>query len=79
MLPVKNSGLNPLEVRRVYSADQNIRTKAPKAIKSGKKGAVTVEIDTKDMQAGAYARQLLVISNDFEHSQKKITIRWTVE
>ena len=79
VLPIKNSGVNPLEIRRVYNADNHLHIKTPKAIKSGKKGAVTVEIDTKDMQAGAYARQLLVISNDFEHSQKKITIRWTVE
>ena len=79
MLPLKNSGLNPLEVRRVYSADPNIRTKAPKAIKSGKKGAVTVEVNTKGLQPGAYSRQLLVITNDYEHSQKKVTIKWVVE
>ena len=79
MLPLKNSGLNPLEVRRVYSADQNIRTKAPKAIKSGKKGAVTVEVDTKGLQPGAYSRELLVISNDYATPRKKVTIKWTVE
>ncbi len=79
MLPLKNSGLNPLEVRRVYSADQNIRTKAPKAIKSGKKGAATVEIDTKGLQAGTYSRELIVISNDYSNPRKKVTIKWTVE
>ncbi len=78
-LPIKNSGLNPLEVRRVYSADKNIRTKAPKAIKSGKKGAATVEIDTKSLQAGTYSRELIVISNDYSNSRKKVTIKWTVE
>jgi len=79
VIPVKNSGVNPLEIRRAYNADEHLRIKTPKAIKSGKKGAITVDIDTKGLEPGTYARQLLVISNDFEHSQKKITIRWTVE
>lgn len=79
VFPVKNTGMNPLEVRRVYCLDKNIRLKGPKAIKNGKKGAVTVEIDTKGMQPGAYSRQLIIISNDYEHSQKKVTIKWTVE
>ncbi len=79
MFPIKNAGLNPLEVHRVYSADKNIRCKTPKAIKSGKKGAVAVEIDTKDLQAGTYSRELIVISNDFANPRKKVTIKWTVE
>ncbi|MBQ7259397.1 MAG: DUF1573 domain-containing protein [Paludibacteraceae bacterium] len=79
VFPVKNSGLNPLEVRRAYSADKSIRTKTPKAIKSGKKGAVTVEVDTKGLQPGAYSRELLVITNDYLNPRKKVTIKWTVE
>ena len=79
VFPIKNSGVNPLEIHRVYSADEHLRIKTPKAIKSGKKGAVAIDIDTKGLEPGAYARQLLVISNDFEHSQKKVTLRWTVE
>lgn len=77
--PIKNTGVNPLEVHRVYCADSNLRLKAPKPIKSGKKGAVTVEINTKDMQPGAYSRELLVITNDFERSQQKVTVNFTVE
>ena len=77
--PVKNAGLNALEVRRVYSADKNIRIKEPKAIKSGKKGAVTVEIDAKGLEAGAYSRELIIISNDYANPRKKVTIKWTVE
>ena len=77
--PIKNTGVNPLEVHRVYCNDSNLRLKAPKPIKSGKKGAVTVEINTKDLQPGAYSRQLLVITNDFEHSREKVTVNFTVE
>ena len=76
---VKNSGVNPLQVRRVYSADKLISAKTPKAVKSGKKGAVNVEIDTKGLQPGSYSRELIVITNDFANPRKKVTIKWTVE
>ena len=78
-LAIKNTGLNPLEVRRAYCADKQVNTKTPKAIKSGKKGNLTIEINTKDMQPGAYSRELLVITNDFERSQQKVTVNFTVE
>ena len=77
--PIKNTGVNPLEVRRIYCADEHLTIKAPKAIKSGKKGAATVEINTKGLTPGEYSRTLLVITNDYEHSQKKVTLKWTVE
>ena len=79
VFPVKNSGVNPLEVRRAYSADKSIRTKTPKAIKSGKKGAVSLEIDTKGLQAGTYSRELIIITNDYLNPRKKVTIKWSVE
>lgn len=79
VLPIKNSGVNALEVHRVYCADPTILTKAPKAIKSGKKGAAAIDINTKGMQAGAYSRELLIISNDYLNPRKKVTIKWTVE
>lgn len=78
-LAVKNNGANPLEIRRVYSADNKINAKSSKAIKSGKKGNITIEINAKDMQPGAYSRQILVITNDFEHSQQKVNVNFIVE
>ena len=78
-LAIKNTGVNPLEVRRAYCADKQVNTKTPKAIKSGKKGNLTIEINTKDMQPGAYSREFLVITNDFERSQQKVTVNFTVE
>ena len=78
-IPIRNSGVNQLEVRRVYCADSRLHFKTPKAIKSGKKGAVAIDLNTKGLQAGAYSRQLVVITNDYEHSQQKVTLKWTVE
>ena len=79
VFPIKNTGVNPLDVHRVYCEDSNLRIKAPKPIKSGKKGAVTVEINAKEMEPGAYSRHLQIISNDYEHSKKQVTVYWIVE
>ena len=78
--PLKNSGVNPLEIRRVYSPNDRIVVKStPKPIKSGKKGAVTIEINAKDLKPGAYSRELTVISNDYQNPIKKVTIHFTVQ
>ena len=79
IFPIKNTGANPLEIRRAYCSDEHLAFKTPKAIKNGKKGAVSVDINAKGMEPGAYSRQVLIISNDFEHSQQKVTLNWTVE
>lgn len=74
-----NTGSNPLEIRRLYCEDEHITLKGGKTLKSGKKGAITVEVSTKGMKPGAYTRQMLLISNDYEHAKKKITVKWTVQ
>ena len=78
VLPVKNIGVKPLEIRRVYSLDKALTCKQPKAIKSGKKGAVTVDINTKGMKPGNYTREVIVISNDYKASIKKIKLSFEV-
>ena len=77
--PIKNIGVNPLEVRRAYSTDKALNVKAPKPIKSGKKGAVAVEINTKGLQAGSYSREVVVITNDYLNPIKKVKINFVVE
>ena len=77
--PIKNIGVNPLEVRRAYSTDKALNVKAPKPIKSGKKGAVAVEINIKGLQAGSYSREVVVITNDYLNPIKKVKINFVVE
>jgi len=79
IIPIKNSGVNPLEIRRAYSTDSHLTMKAPKAIKSGKKGALTVDINTKDLEANPYEREIVIISNDYQNSVKRIKIKFVVE
>ena len=79
VIPVKNSGVNPLEIRRAYCSDKSLVCKTPKAIKSGKKGALAVDINTKGMKPGNYSREVVVMTNDYKASVKKITLRFTVE
>lgn len=77
--PVKNIGVYPLEIRRIYSNDKSLNIKQPKSIKSGKKGSVAVEINTKGLQAGAYKREAVIISNDCINPIQKVTIEFFVE
>ena len=77
--PIKNSGVNALEIRRIYSSDETMKIKEPKAIKSGKKGAVNVEISTKGLEAGEYMRDVIIITNDYLHPIQKVRINFAVE
>jgi hypothetical protein len=77
--PIKNSGVNPLEIRRIYSSDETMKIKEPKAVKSGKKGSVSIEISTKGLEAGEYMRDVIIITNDYLHPIQKVRINFAVE
>lgn len=77
--PIKNTGVNPLEIRRVYSEDSRLVFKPCKAVKSGKKDAIGVEINTKGLEPGQYGRELVLITNDYARPIQKINISWVVE
>ncbi|MBQ3998954.1 MAG: DUF1573 domain-containing protein [Paludibacteraceae bacterium] len=79
VVPVKNTGVNPLEIRRVYSTDAHLNPKAPKPVKSGKKGAVAIDINTKGLTPGSYSREVVIISNDYVNPIKKVKINFVVE
>ncbi len=79
VFPIKNIGVNPLEIRRVYSTDNHISLKAPKPIKSGKKGAIAVEIQTQGLNPGNYSREVVIITNDYVNPIKKVKINFDVE
>jgi hypothetical protein len=77
--PIKNVGVNPLEIRRIYSTDKQLTIKSPKAIKSGKKGAVSLDINAKELQPGAYTREVVIITNDYQNPIKHVKISFVVE
>ena len=79
VFPIKNLGVNPLEIRRAYCLDKNMGVKAPKPIKSGKRGAVTVDINTQGLEKGAYVRELVIISNDYVNPIKRVRFNFIVE
>ncbi len=78
-IPLKNIGVNPLEIRRAYSPDKKLAVKAPKPVKSSKKGIVSVLIDAKNMEPGLYTREVVVITNDYQSPIKHIKLNWTVK
>ena len=78
MLPIKNTGANALEIRRAYASDPALMIKAPKAIKSGKKGALTIDINTKELEAGQYTRELVFIFMCGLNKMEKRDIPFTI-
>ena len=80
VLPIHNSGVRALEIRRAYCPDERVNVKStPKPIKSGKKGALALDINAKELKAGAYSREIILISNDFVNPIKKVKLNFTVE
>lgn len=77
--PIKNSGVNPLEIRRIYSTDHSIGIKQPKSIKSGKKGMVNFTINTKGLEPGNHSSEIVVISNDYQHPVQRVIVNFVVE
>lgn len=78
-LALKNAGANPLEIRRIYCVGSNISAKAPKPVKSGKKGIVSIEVNAKNLQPGAYSREVVIITNDYLNPVKHIKVDFFVE
>lgn len=83
-LHIQNMGANPLIIRRVYSASNDVKVTAPKAaVKSGKKGEIKVEIkavkDGKALEAGEYKRDIQVITNDPKAPRRTVTINFVVK
>ena len=78
-LAIKNSGANPLEIRRVYCTDNAVNIKPCKSVKSGKKGSIVLDINTTGMEAGSYVREITIISNDYKNSIQKVKINFTIE
>lgn len=77
---ISNSGANALLVRRaLVSEDSHLHLTAPKAIKSGKKADIRIEIDATQLEPGVYKRNMLVITNDPDHSRPTVSITYTIE
>lgn len=62
---VKNSGQDPLVIRRVYSADPGvIATVSSTKLKKGKEAVVTVTVDPRQVAGDTVNARVVVISND---------------
>ena len=79
ILPILNVGVNPLEIRRVLCIDPALTVKAPKSIKSGKKGPITIDINAKNLEPGVYSREIMIINNDYKRSIQRVIVNFTVE
>lgn len=79
-LKLKNSGNNPLQIRRILNSDKSLQvsTKAS-TVKGGKTTNLIVNLATEGMDAGRYSRQITFITNDPDNSVKRVNVVWTVE
>lgn len=78
-ISMKNAGMNQLLVRRVYTSDKDIVPVGPKAIKSGKKGDISLTINSVGMKPGQYDRLIHVIVNDPKNPVRTVNAHFTVE
>ena len=75
-----NVGADPLKIRRVLNNNKELKaTDNTSELKNGKSAQLKLEVPTAGLQAGAYSRQLTLITNDPAKPKFVITINWIVE
>lgn len=79
-IALTNVGTNPLKIRRVLNNSSDMKAAVSKTeLKNGKAAQLKIEIPTAGLEAGAYSRQLTIISNDPAKPRFVVTVNWTVE
>ncbi len=80
-LELTNAGTNPLLIRKVTcrNGGTTLSVKAPKSVKGGKSGALTLLLNTVGLQPASYTRQVEIITNDPNRSRVYLTVTWRVE
>lgn len=79
-IKVGNKGVNNLEVRRVINHNREIAIHPEKlSVKSGKKSAITVTVDAKNMNNGDYKKTITLQTNDPDNSLVILVLNWKVQ
>lgn len=78
-LNVRNNGLNPLVIRRVYCDESKVKLSHKATVKSGKNSPITITIPTEGEKAGLCKKNLQVITNDPKNPRQRVTVLYTVE
>lgn len=84
-LAVKNAGVNPMFIRCVINQSEDMLhiTPAKNAIKSGKNGMLTIELDGKSngqpLKPGEYHRTITLMTNDPINPKVQIQLTWHVK
>lgn len=77
---LKNSGNNPLQIRRILNSDKRLQiTAKANTLKGGKVGNLVISLPTNGLEPGRYNRQITIITNDPENSLKRVNVVWTIE
>lgn len=84
-LNLKNVGVNPLFVRCIINQSPELLNVLPVkgAVKSGKAGVLTFEVNGMDgkqpLKAGEYHRTVTLVTNDPVNTKIQIMVTWTVK
>ena len=76
---MRNNGMDPLMVRRVYCENKNVKLGHKSSVKNGKEAPVSISIPTTGKNAGVQHEQILVITNDPKNPRQKVNVSYTIE
>ena len=77
---IKNSGVNPLEIRRVTNANKEISLKFDKlSINSGKKIDAKIDLNTNGLPIGTYRKTITLQTNDPQNNFVVVELLWKIE
>ncbi len=80
-LQLKNTGINPLQIHRVYSRSTESLTakSSTTTLQSNQSTTIHVVLNTKNLKPANYTRQIEIITNDPQHARTYITVTWRIE
>ena len=76
---MKNSGINPLEIRRIVNNNAEVTVHPVTSIKGGKEGALKIDINTKSLAIGNYTRVFSMQTNDPQNPVILFNLSWQVK
>lgn len=76
---MKNSGINPLEVRRIVNNNAEVTVHPIPSIKGGKEGSLKIDINSKSLPVGNYTRVFSMQTNDPQNPVIVFNLSWQVK
>lgn len=76
---IKNSGVNPLEIRRIANNNPEVTIHPLTNIKGGKASELKIDINAKSLTAGSYSKVFTMQTNDPQNQFVVFNLSWKVK